>query len=82
MVSNSLQNYPVSAGYFHAECCKQVQNKQRVTGFTETYLRFLKQVSKQSPFPGVLAYILSTCKKRNRLKSLILSGCENNAIDL
>jgi len=32
------------------------------------------------PFPEVLANILSTCKKRNHPKSLIMSGYEKNEI--
>jgi hypothetical protein len=75
-----MQNYPIPMGSYYAECCKQMQNRQRVIEFAETYLTFLKQVSNKTPLLGVLAYILSTCKKRNRLKSMILSGYENNAI--
>jgi hypothetical protein len=39
----------------------------------------LNRLEKGSLF-RVLAYILSIYKKRNRLKSLIISGYENNAI--
>ena len=39
-------------------------------------------LSKRSPYWRVLAYILSTYKKINRPKSLIMSGYENLAIVL
>jgi hypothetical protein len=58
----------------------QVQNKQRVTEISETNSMILKLVSNFHPIIGVLAYTLSTFKKINRLKSLILSVCEKNKI--
>jgi hypothetical protein len=80
MVSFFVQISPQLYFQPNAIGCNQVQNRQRVTEFSETYLRILKQVSKRPPFLGDLAYILSTYKKRNRLKLMILSGYEENEI--
>jgi hypothetical protein len=46
--------------------------------------KFVRQGKSEYESQGliVLVIILNPCNKGNRLKSLILSGCEKNEIDL
>ena len=48
----------------------------------ETFSPKFFKVSKKTPFTGVFTYILSTYKKINRLKSLILGGYKQIVIVL